>query len=251
MESSNFFMHQRTISPILRLTLLQDSFPGAQLRRFLVSVRNCLAAAATPGASSMTCTHLLFQPSHLREHCSSLLLFGLGRLLSCEAGSSLLHAMEIPDLLLTLIVGGSGNKQDLSALKFPNVLKNLRKQRLLCAKFLLPSMSYTGSGFGRSLLATICSSGHTALRLFTAKFIRLLLRLNIPSAASWLVSLLLNLSCDRNSKVFHEAVSILEACRNIIPFSFFIRSNSPVRPLGIMSQSGVPPSSARMHADRR
>ncbi|VDK37735.1 unnamed protein product [Taenia asiatica] len=191
------------------LSLYQpDSFPGAQLRRFLVSVRSCLAAAAAPGASSVTCTHLLFQPSHLREHCSSLLLFGLGRLLSCETGSSLLHAMEIPDLLLTLIVGGSGEKQDLLALKFPNVLKNLRKQRLLCAKFLLPSVRYTGNGFGRNLLTSICSSGHTALRLFAAKFIRLLLRLNIPSTASWLAPLLLTLSCDRSPKVFHEA----EAC---------------------------------------
>ncbi|KAL5103379.1 hypothetical protein TcWFU_004901 [Taenia crassiceps] len=194
------------------LSLYQpDSFPGTQLRRFLISVRSCLAAAATPSASSVTCTHLLFQPSHLREHCSSLLLFGLGRLLACEAGSSLLHAMEIPDLLLTLVVGGNSDKQNLSALKFPNVLKNIHKQRLLCAKFLLPSMSYTGSGFGRSLLAAICSSGHTALRLFAVKFIRLLLRLDIPSTAPWLVPLLLNLSCDRSPKVFHEAVSVLEA----------------------------------------
>ncbi|VDM31550.1 unnamed protein product [Hydatigera taeniaeformis] len=181
-----------------------DSFPGMQLRRFLTSVHTCLAAAATPSASPMTCTHLLFQPSHLREHCSSLLLFGLGRLFSCEAGSSLLHAMEIPDLL-TLIVGGSAGGQELQALKFSNALKNLRKQRLLCAKFLLPSMTYTGSGFGRSLLVTVCASGHTALRLFGAKFIRLLLRFNIPSTASWLVPLLLNLSCDRSPK---------EACLN-------------------------------------
>ncbi|CUT99596.1 rapamycin insensitive companion of mTOR [Echinococcus multilocularis] len=198
------------------LSLYQpDSFPGAQLRRFLISLRSCLLAAITPSASSMTCAHLLFQPSHLREHCSSLLLFGLGRLLSCEAGSSLLHDMEIPDLLHSLIVGGSGVGQDLSALKLPNPLKNLHKQRLLCAKFLLPSMSYTGSGFGYSLLATICSSGHTALRLFAVKFIRLLLRLNIPSTAIWLVPLLLNLSCDRSPKVFHEAISVLEeACLN-------------------------------------
>ncbi|VUZ43209.1 unnamed protein product [Hymenolepis diminuta] len=192
----------------------QNSFPGSLLRRFLAAVRTCLVAATTPSSSPViSCAHLLFQPSHLREHCSSFLLLGLGRLLSCETGSTLLHSMDIPDLLITLSVGQP--IRDPQSLKQPDSLTAVRKQRLLCAKFLLSSMNYTGSGFGRSLLATICSTGHVALRLWVTKFIRLLIRLNLPFVEIWLVPLLLNLTADRNVRVMHEAISVLEeACLN-------------------------------------
>lgn len=193
----------------------QNSFPGSLLRRFLVAIRTCLVAATTPSSSPViSCTHLLFQPSHLREHCSSFLLLGLGRLLSCETGSTLLHSMDIPDLLITLSVGQP--VRDPQSLKQPDSLTAMRKQRLLCAKFLLSSMNYTGSGFGRSLLATICSTGHVALRLWVTKFIRLLIRLNLPFGEIWLVPLLLNLTADRNVRVMHEAISVLEVCLRFI-----------------------------------
>ena len=179
------------------------------MRHFLLSVHTCLQAATAHCTSPTTsCTHLLFQPNHLRENCSSLLLFALGRLLFCETGSALLHAMEFPDLLITLTVGSASDSKTLKPIESP---ASLRKQRLLCAKFLLPSMNYVGSGsFGRSLLAAICSSGHTALRLFTTKFMHLLLRLNIPTVEGWLIPLLLNLTSDRSAKVVLEAVSVLE-----------------------------------------
>lgn len=194
----------------------QSSFPGSQLCRFLTAIRACLLAAIAPKSSPVaSCTHLLLQPNHLREHCSGLLLLGLGCLLSCETGSALLHSMGISDLLIALSVG-EPKERDFQALKHPDSVSAVRKQRLLCAKILLSSISYSGSGFGRSLLATVCSSGHVALRLWATKFIRLLVRINVPSAEVWLVPLLLNLSSDRNQKIMHEAVSVLEVCSWLI-----------------------------------
>ncbi|VDD80030.1 unnamed protein product [Mesocestoides corti] len=188
-----------------------DSLPGVLLRRFLSSIHTCLIASATPSQSPMTtCIHLLFQTNHMRDHCSSLLLFAIGRLAAFEDGAALLQSLGFPESLLTLTIGNEKNRSEYRPV---NVKETINNQRFLCSKILLASMDYSGPGIGRSLLVSICSWGHNALRLFATKFIRLLLRLKIPGTQSWCVPLLVTLSFDPDPKVVYEAVSVLEeAC---------------------------------------
>ncbi|BHF75669.1 hypothetical protein SprV_0501876500 [Sparganum proliferum] len=173
-----------------------DSLPGQLLRRFLQSIHQCLLATLAyegqmgvhAGANSETptsCLHLLFQPAHLKNFCSPLLLFALGRLSSCEAGYELLSSMGLTEAVFQVLERPAA----------PNIHRpievqtTLNRQTLLLSKILLASSSFTSKeGFGQRLLFTVFRYGTQPVRLFAVKFIRLLLRMGLPSITSWFSS---------------------------------------------------------------
>nr|VZI22481.1 unnamed protein product [Spirometra erinaceieuropaei] len=198
-----------------------DSLPGQLLRRFLQSIHQCLLATLAyegqigvhAGGNSDTpisYLHLLFQPAHLKNFCSPLLLFALGQLSSCEAGYELLSSMGLTETVFQVL-------ERPAAPNIPRPIEvqtSLNRQTLLLSKILLASSSFTSKeGFGQRLLFTVFRYGTQSVRLFAVKFIRLLLRMGLPVDPNICISLLLRSLFDSSIFVMEEAIDVLEeAC---------------------------------------
>ncbi|OTF79800.1 rapamycin-insensitive companion of mTOR-like protein, partial [Euroglyphus maynei] len=81
------------------------------------------------------------------------------------------------------------------------------------AKLIISSFDYSEVDFPRNFLSKVLTSSNESSRIYSTKFLRLLLRINVQDFAQWGINLLINQLYDQSSVISLEALDILdEAC---------------------------------------
>ncbi|CAH1775574.1 unnamed protein product [Owenia fusiformis] len=82
-------------------------------------------------------------------------------------------------------------------------------------KLIVSSLDYSRDGITRIILSKALTATSENARLYTASFLRVLLRANVPFLSSWGMELLVTQLYDQSKMVALEAISVLdEACEN-------------------------------------
>nr|XP_027198269.1 rapamycin-insensitive companion of mTOR-like isoform X2 [Dermatophagoides pteronyssinus] len=158
------------------------------LNEFIHDLDRCLKNIANKVPSSDE----IFIPSRLLSTLSQKYFLLLGRFTHNRSGRNWLKKTHIYQNLIDLI----------------NIWTNE-----IYAKLIISSFDYSETDFPRNILSKVLTSSNETTRIYSTKFLRLLLRINVTDFAQWGIDLLINQLYDQSSVISLEALDILdEAC---------------------------------------
>ncbi|XP_064626915.1 rapamycin-insensitive companion of mTOR-like isoform X2 [Lineus longissimus] len=178
------------------------------LEEWLGDIAGCLAQIRTEKAPLDT----LFSPSNLLNTLSQDYFLIIGRFTHSKRGESILERTGVLQYLLDLMTVTSHD---------------------IYIKLTVSSLNYSHNGHARIILNKALTAISENARLYTAKFMRVLLRADVPFVTHWGMELLVTQLYDQSKVVAMEALDVIdEACEDEVNLHTLIKLRPTVLHLG-------------------